>query len=34
MSYGNQVNRTADDAGAPDELLEMAVRFRQHALFF
>lgn len=33
----DQANRTADDAGSPAEvleLLEMAVRFRQHALLF
>jgi hypothetical protein len=33
----DQANWTADDAGSPAELLElleMAVRFRQHALLF
>jgi hypothetical protein len=34
MSSGDQVNRTADDAGSQAELLEIAVRLRQHALFF
>jgi hypothetical protein len=34
MSSRNQVNRAADDAGSPAELLEMATRFRRHALLF
>jgi hypothetical protein len=31
---GDQVDRTADDAESPTELLDIAARFRQHALFF
>jgi len=34
MSSGDQVNRTAENARSPAELLKMAASFRRHALFF